>query len=239
MRKIFLFLFVSSLLAHSSFAQEATSEEEDPAASSETAAPTEAATPTTEAAPAEATETPAAPAKTAARAARPKSLQSWGVSLSALQWNENLKLQQGINTDKDVANYNGLIVTLQKEITYYRWGWSAGAFIGSGRANGGGNSSVITYEKSKVAFTVFGVSPRVFYRLSGRINAGVTGMAFMKNIDWPKDATNQTIDSGRNLNVMGMADLNVRLFQKWEFYSGIGPLSEGATLWKIGMNYRF
>lgn len=220
MRKIFLFLFISSLLAHSSLAQEATSEEEEePAASSETAAPAEA--------------------KTATRAARPKSLQSWGVSLSALQWNENLKLQQGINTDKDVANYNGLIVTLQKEITYYRWGWSAGAFIGSGRANGGGNSSVITYEKSKVAFTVFGVSPRVFYRLSGRINAGITGMAFMKNIDWPKDATNQTIDSGRNLNVMGMADLNVRLFQKWEFYSGMGPLSEGATLWKVGMNYRF
>ncbi|MEK2646008.1 hypothetical protein [Bdellovibrio sp. BCCA] len=229
MRKIILFLFLSSLLAHSSFAQEAATEEE--------VAPTEtSAAPTTE--PTTTTETPA-PAKTVARVVRPKSLQSWGVGISALQWNETLKLQQGITADKDVANYNGLILTAQKEVTYYRWGWSFGGFVGAGRANGGGNSTVISYEKSKVAFTVYGIAPRVFYRLSGRINAGLSAMAFMKNVDWPKDATNQTIDSGRNLNVMGMADLNVRLFQKWEFYSGIGPLAEGATLWKIGVNYRF
>lgn len=250
MRKIYLSFILSSLLATTSFAQEAAPEEELPtpaeAAAAETSvtpapAPTESSTPaaTTEAAPSTTTEsTTPAPVATRAKAPR-KSLEAWGVGLSALQWNEKLKLQQGITSESDFANYNGMIVTFQKEVTYYRWGWSAGVFIGAGRANGGGNGSVINYQKSKVAFTVFGVSPRVFYRLSGRINAGVSAMAFMKNIDWPKDVGGQSVDSGRNLNVMAMPDLNVRLFQKWDFYSGIGPLAEGSTLWKIGVNYRF
>lgn len=64
-------------------------------------------------------------------------------------------------------------------------------------------------------------------------------MLFYKNIDWPKETSTQTIDSGRSLNVTGIADLNIRLFQKWDFYTGIGPLTEGSTLWKIGVNYRF
>lgn len=219
MKKIFLFLFVSSLFLHTAVAQEAATEDSDEVA-----------------APAETTETTAAKTTTKPR---PKSLESWGVSLSALQWNEPLKLQQGVTNDTDYANFNGMTVSLQKEITYYRWGWSMGAFLGSGRASGGGNSSAISYEKGKVAFTVYGVSPRVFYRLSGRINTGLTAMIFMKNIDWPKDASNQTISSGRNTNLMGLLDLNVRLFPKWDFYSGIGPLAEGATLWKVGVNYRF
>jgi|GEM_PF-1421674 len=219
MKKIFLFLFVSSLLAHTALAQEAPSED-----SEETPAATEAA------------ETPAP--KTTAKP-RAKSLESWGVGLSALQWNEPLKLQQGVTNDTDYANFNGMTLSLQKEISYYRWGWSMGAFLGSGRASGGGNSSAISYEKGKVAFTVYGISPRVFYRLSGRINTGLTAMIFMKNIDWPEDAGNQTINSGRNTNLMGLMDLNIRLFQKWDFYSGIGPLAEGATLWKVGVNYRF
>jgi len=37
----------------------------------------------------------------------------------------------------------------------------------------------------------------------------------------------------------GIADMNVRLFRKLDFYQGIGPMAEGTTLWKIGLNYRY
>ncbi|WII73702.1 acid shock protein [Bdellovibrio sp. 22V] len=238
MKKFISLLIASVLLSSASFAQEAPSEEASPEETTESAP---AETPAVETAP-PAEETPTAPAPAPARTrakVRRKFISSWGVGVSALQWNDTLKLQQGVTTDTDYANYNGLILTVQKEFTYLRWGWAAAGFIGSGRANGGGNSSTITYQKDMVAFTVYGVSPRAFYRLSGRINAGVTGMVFMRSIDWPKDAANQTIDSGRNMNVMALADLNVRLFHKWDFYSGIGPLKEGSTLWKVGVNYRF
>lgn len=160
------------------------------------------------------------------------------ITLSSIMWNDTLKLQQGITTDKDFANYNGLILGVQRDVLYHRWGWSLGGFIGSGRANGGGVATNLTYQQDKVPFTVYGVSPRIFYRHTGRINLGITGLAFMKSIAWPTDGT-INIDSGRNLNMMAMLDLNIRLFPRWDFYSGIGPLREGATLWKIGLNYRY
>lgn len=218
MKKFILFFLVSSLLS-TSFAQEEGASEEETAATTEESA--------------EATPAPTSTVK----AKKVTSRETWGVNVAALQWNEKLKLQQGLTSESDNANYNGMIVTIQKEVTYYRWGWNFGAFIGAGRANGGGDNS-LDYSEGKVAFTVYGVSPRAFYRFSGRINAGISVLAFMKNADWPA-ASGQTIDSGRNMNVMPMADLNIRLFQKWDFYQGLGPLAEGSTMWKVGATYRF
>lgn len=209
MKKIFLFLFLCSLFSQLGIAQEETTTIEE-----------------------------AEPATTTHEAA-PHSISKWSVGLSILQWSEILKIQQGVSSEHDVANYNALSLALEKEITYLRWGWNIGAFLGSGRAVGGGNSSLIPYEKSKVAFTVYGLSPRIFYRLSSRINAGFTAIAFMKNVDWPKDAAIQEIDSGQKINITPLADLNIRLFQNWNFYTGIGPIVEGATLWKLGLNYRY
>lgn len=168
-----------------------------------------------------------------------KTQTATSISLSSIQWNDALKLQQGISTDKDFANYNGLILGIQRDVYYRRWGWSIGGFIGSGRANGGGVAQTISYQEDKVPFTVYGVSPRVFYRHSGRISLGVTGMGFMKSISWPTDDATLNIDDGRKLNMMALLDINLRLFPRWDFYSGIGPLAEGATLWKIGLNYRY
>nr|BFD63498.1 hypothetical protein BdHM001_21790 [Bdellovibrio sp. HM001] len=173
----------------------------------------------------------------AKKTSRVRAQQNWGLSLSTLQWNETLRVQDGINMSRQPANYNAITVTLMKEITYYRWGWSMGAFIGSGRANGGIAGE--GYLQDKVAFTTYGVSPRGFYRFSGRINAGLTLMGMYKNIDWPRETSTQIVDAGRSLYVGGLLDLNIRIFRKWDFYSGVGPLTEGTTLWKIGANYRF
>lgn len=163
--------------------------------------------------------------------------QIWSFSLSTLQWNESLRLQDGISLSHQPANYNALTFTLMKEVTYSRWGWSAGAFIGSGRANGGTPGG--EYLQNKVAFTTLGVTPRAFYRLSGRINTGVTLMGLYKNIEWPHETRTQIVDSGRNLYVSALLDLNIRVFRQWDFYSGLGPLTQGTTLWRIGANYRF
>lgn len=212
--KKWMLVLMACLLTQNVLAQEETDTEETPAA-----------------------EAPAAPATTTAKKPAVRARENWSLSLSTLQWDETLRIQDGITNTKVPANYNAITVTIMKEVTYYRWGWSAGAFIGAGRSNGGSDAD--PYLADKVAFTTYGISPRVFYRLSGRINAGVTGMLFYKNIDWPKETSTQTIDSGRSLNVTGIADLNIRMFQKWDFYTGIGPLTEGSTLWKIGVNYRF
>lgn len=220
MKKVFLLLFLSSLFIESGFAQDIPNEE---AVNEETVNE----------------ETVDEESTTSAPESASRSVSNWAAGLSIMQWNETLKIQQGVTNDKDIANYNALTLSLQKEVTHYHWGWNANAFLGSGQAVGGGNSNLIPYQKDKVAFTVFGISPRIFYRLSGRINAGLTAIAFMKNVDWPKDSTTQTIDSGRKLNITALADLNIRLLKHWDFYTAMGPVTEGTTLWKLGLSYRY
>lgn len=168
-----------------------------------------------------------------------KSYAIWGLALSSIQWNEPMMLQQGLTFADDSANYSGTILTLQREVNHSTWGWAVGIFAGSGHAVGGGNAQAITYQKSKVPFSVYGISPRLFTRLSGRINAGISLNAFLKEITWPNESADLVVDSGRKMNATAIFDLNVRVFRNWDFYSGIGPLGEGGTLWKIGINYRF
>ncbi|HWU44016.1 MAG TPA: hypothetical protein VN132_11280 [Bdellovibrio sp.] len=168
-----------------------------------------------------------------------KSVSSWAFSLSSLQWNETLVLRQPGKSDTDVANFSGLALGLQKEITYYHWGWNIGGFFGSGRANGGGNSTSIPYVQSRQSFSIFGLTPRAFYRLSGRINVGVSALAYLRNIDWPAANAGTTVEASKNFTVTALADLNLRISNSFEFYQGIGPLSDSGTFWKIGLNYRF
>lgn len=167
-----------------------------------------------------------------------KNSSNWGFSVSSLSWNDKLKLRQGITSDTEYANYNSFIVTVQKEFNIKRWGYSVGLFGGMGQANGGGNSTTITYLKSKVNYSVFGVAPRVFYRMSERIAIGMSALVFSRVIDWPTES-GVTIDAGRNINATILGDINIRIFTNWDFYQGVGPLAEGATMWKLGVNYRF
>ena len=167
-----------------------------------------------------------------------KNFSTWGLSVSSLTWNDKLKIRQGIVSDTEYANYNSFSVTVQKEFNIQRWGYSVGLFGGVGQANGGGNSTTVTYQKSKVNYSVFGVSPRVFYRMSERITLGTSALVFSRLIDWPVES-GTTIDAGRNINATILADINLRIFNKWDLYQGVGPLAEGATMWKLGVNYRF
>lgn len=167
-----------------------------------------------------------------------KRSSNWALGVSSLSWNDELKLRQGLVSATELANYNSFIFMIQKEYNIRRWGYAIGAFGGVGQANGGGNSAAVTYQKSKVNYTVFGLSPRVFYRLSERISLGASALVFSRSITWPVDS-GITVDAGRNINATILADMNIRIFTKWDLYQGVGPLAEGSTMWKLGVNYRF
>ncbi|MDG0816060.1 hypothetical protein [Bdellovibrio svalbardensis] len=187
------------------------------------------------------TETPAEGKTAISTPTRKKSVSSIttsAIGLSTLQWNEALLLKQAGKSENDVANYSGLALSYQRETIYYRWGWNFGGFIGTGRANGGGNVSTIPYQKDKQPFTIIGLSPRVFYRLTGRVNVGLTGMAYVRNVEWPSETAGLTVDATRNFTLTALADANLRISDKLDFYQGIGPLDKGATFWRIGLAYR-
>ncbi|MNL57218.1 hypothetical protein D3C87_1807650 [compost metagenome] len=108
--------------------------------------------------------------------------------------------------------------------------------ISSGRANGGGTSSVISYEETKLPWTMFGFMPRAYYRMTGRINFGATVPVTYKNIIWPENS-GVTADSGKKLNIFALVDMNLRLTNNLDLYQGIGPIGNG-TFWQLGLSYR-
>lgn len=229
---ILLSLLVCSLLSVSAWAQEEVSPEE--ATTATPAAETAPATP-------EATAAPAPAAKSVAQPPAKKALRSIttsAIGISSLQWNEPLLLKQAGKVESDIANYSGLSISYQKETIYYQWGWAFGGFLGTGRANGGGNVTSITYQKDKQAFTIIGLSPRIFYRITSRVSLGLTGLGYIRSVEWPTDTPGLSVDATRNFTLTALADVNLRISDKLDFYQGIGPLDKGATFWKIGLAYR-
>ena len=171
------------------------------------------------------------------RAATSATYQSVGVGY--MVWNEDLRLQQSGVVTSAPANYQGASVNFQSETIYRRWGWSVAGFIGSGRANAGDAfDAQVPYTQAKQAWTLLGASPRVFYRLTGRVNMGLSVPLMMKMVEWPA-APGMTIDSGKKMITSGAFDFSIRLNNKWDLYQGIGALSnDSSTMWRVSLNYR-
>ncbi|MGE5085922.1 MAG: hypothetical protein ACM3MG_06435 [Bacillota bacterium] len=168
------------------------------------------------------------------------SITQWTAGLSSLQWNEQLTVLNSGKTSYFPANYNGLALGISRETTHLHWGWNFGVLFGVGRASGGGDDAAtsISYNQSKQAFSIAGITPRIFWRISNRVNLGASAFVYSRNITWPDDPTT-SVESGRRVNTTVLADLNIKVLSQWDFYQGIAPLEAGATLWKIGINYRF
>lgn len=256
--RILISLLVSASLAHAQTQELPTGSENDTLAADtpidfipmETSTTTTSPESTSAPSPEPVKEAPAAPPTpeeaTTTTVAKPRprkkitSITQWTAGLSSLQWNEHLSVLKAGKTSYFPANYNCLALGLSKETTYLRWGWNFGVLFGVGRASGGGDDSAtsISYNQSKQAFSIVGITPRVFWRLTNRVNVGGSAFVYSRSITWPDDATT-SVESGRRLNTTIIADLNIKLLNQWDFYQGIAPLEAGATLWKIGINYRF
>lgn len=168
------------------------------------------------------------------------SLSYFTLGVGYILWNQDLRLQQSGLVTSAPANYQGMTLNIQRETIYRRWGWSVAGIIGSGRANGGDPfDPSITYSQTKQAWTMFAVSPRIFYRLSGRVNFGLSVPVMARQVEWTSSTPGLTVDGGKNFMTSATADLAVRLSNKWELYQGIGPISaNGETLWRVNLNYR-
>ncbi|WP_413584678.1 hypothetical protein [Bdellovibrio sp. HCB274] len=203
---------------------------EDPAAPSEEAT---VSTPDTSADPNQASVTSLRP--------RPKrlpvqSISSWAVGLTTLQWNEKLTVSQLGSTTNSNMNFNGMGLVLQKETYYLQWGWNVGGMLAVGRANSGPFANDVKIERQ--GFTMLALTPRMFWRVTNSVNVGGTALIYIRNIDLPS-GNGVDITAGRKNNAGFLVDMNLRIFKEWDFYQAIGPINDGAYLWKIGANYRF
>lgn len=160
------------------------------------------------------------------------------VGASFLQWNESLHLHQAGSFDTDSANFSGFAVQGTYETNYAYWGWNVMGLLGSARASGGNNSTLITYAQTGRPCAVLAAVPEIFYRPSERISLGVGVPLFFRSVSWP-DQGNVTAQSGHNFDVGLNVNFDVRITDHWEAYQSLGALSQdSSTLWQIGVNYR-
>ncbi len=162
------------------------------------------------------------------------------LGLTYVQWNEKVNLQSGTLVDTDTANFVGTNLNIERNFSTPKWGWSLGASLGAGKASGGGNSNLITFQKGNQAWTSYGVFSRIYQKLSGRLSLGLIGTLIYRQVSWPSDATGFPVDSGKNINTGILFEVNFRLSRSVDFTQAIGPFSssDGSTLWRIGLAYR-
>ncbi len=164
------------------------------------------------------------------------SIASWGAGFSTIQWSEVLKIEQAGLATTSTANYNGVLLSVQRDVYYYSWGWSLSGVLGFGGANGGSSAG---YYQKQVPFTLAGLTSRLFYRASGRLSVGASAQALYKKAKWPTE-NGDTVESGADMNLMGMFDMSLPIFSRWDLYQGIGPVGENsAAFWRIGVVYRY
>jgi hypothetical protein len=163
-----------------------------------------------------------------------KSYFIFGVSY--LQWNEKMHLQSGGITDSDLANFTGRALSLEKNFPMPRWGYSLGVSLGSGLASGGGNSSKVLFQSGNQDWVSMGAFVKIYQKITPRFFIGLTAPLFWRQVKWP----DPLVTSGKDLNMALLIEANFRLTNRFDFFQNIGPISssEGATLWRLGINYR-
>lgn len=162
------------------------------------------------------------------------------VSIDHTQWLEKINFQFAGLTDEDKANFSGLNLNLEQGTSFTQWGWSLGASLGSGKASGGGNSSIILYQKGNQAWTTYGGFAKLYYRITPQVSLGASVPVFLRTVSWETPVSGLSVDSGRRINIGLLLDLSYRLSKIIDFYQSFGLLNfaEGSTLWKIGLGYR-
>lgn len=163
----------------------------------------------------------------------------WLMGASYLRWNERLRLQRNALLDTDTANFSGLNLNVEYQILYRRWGMGTGFSFGGGRANGGGNSTVVAYTRNNEAWTSFGAMAKVFYRWAPRVSFAVTMPLILRQISWLSPDGVTEANSGQNINLGVLLGIGIRLNKNLDFVQELGALNtQGSTLWRVGLQVR-
>ena len=83
------------------------------------------------------------------------------------------------------------------------------------------------------------VSPRWFYRWTGRTDLGIDLAAFYKSSTWSDPSGSLTIKSGAEMITGAFVDMRVRFNPRWEMIQSFGMVYKDESIyWRLGMAYR-
>lgn len=155
-------------------------------------------------------------------------------------WFEKLTVTNAAGTLQDSqALYYGFGLGLEKNWYHGQWGWGLGSSLLGGSATGGDKSGALAYFQARVPWWALRVSPRLFYRWTGRTDLGVDIAAFYKNSTWPDSTHLLTIKSGSELVTGAFVDMRVRVNAKLEMIQSFGMVYKDESIyWRLGLAYR-
>ncbi len=162
---------------------------------------------------------------------------SQSIGLAQIQFQEDLRLEKTITRGTDFANYRGTVLQFQKQSSIKEIGFSMGALAGTGRAVAAGSDDTLVYSGGAKWF-LFGITPKIYYRLTRPVSFGIQGLAFFKNVQWA-DYNGISATSKHNFNFAVLGDISIQILPELELVQSVGSINGDATLWKIGLNYLY
>lgn len=159
------------------------------------------------------------------------------VSFDYHSWFENLNFNPTTGSQSGIKSvYYGF--ALVYDVTKYLndWGWGAQVGFGQGLAVGDGDAG--TYIQKRVAWNYLRGGGRIFKRLNGRTDLGLTLLALRENISWP--ANGGIVIPGPNPFFSLFIEARWRMTRQWELIQAIGNSTNnaGASL-RLGFGYTF
>jgi len=168
-------------------------------------------------------------------------IQKYLITFDYNSWFEKLQIANvasGVTQDSQ-ALYYGFGLGLEKNWYHKNWGWGFGGAALAGSATGGDKSGTLTYFQARVPWWGGRLSPRVFYRWTGRTDLGLDLTAFYKHSAYPTNDGTLTVRAGSEVITGAFVDMRVRFSSKFEMIQSFGTLYKDTSIyWRLGMAYR-
>ena len=152
-------------------------------------------------------------------------------------WFENLNFLESAGA---VSNVVSVLYgfSLNYDITKYYEKWGLGGHLGYGQGYAVGDGETSTYLQKRVPWNYLRFGGRVFSRLNGRTDMGLSLLMMKKSMSWPESGG--TVQPGPTPAFSLFLEIRWRMTKQWEMIQALGNSTKnaGANL-RFGFGYTF
>lgn len=158
----------------------------------------------------------------------------WTVSFGFWNWTERMTLEDSAAEDVDWANVQANALGVAWRRLKPAWAYEIEGVFLAGQAAGGGNSTLLVYQQSRVNFSGFALKPAVFLRRQEVIEFGLAAPVILRNLAWPEPAPDLTVKSGSSPLTTAMAFWRLRVAENFLIEQGFGWAGDPSqSIWNI------
>lgn len=164
------------------------------------------------------------------------------LNVSFVSWAEMMDITSGPIEQADHSQFYGL--ALGRSVERFKagsWGSIGEGSIMFGQANAGKSSPKdLMYQTNRKSWMGAQASLRFAYRPSSQVALSAGPVLLYRSIKWPDEGTAFEIKSGSDINLGAMADIRLRMANRWELRQSLGTLAfKASTYWAFGVGYLY